>query len=236
MAERSERPSGAWRPRDTRGTITAPMAKKQSKTDAPADPDALARRSAGEYRTGDDRFAVRQADVGWFVVDLERTNEFGQELIHGPYGTLKAAKGAIPDARAAEAPKAPARPKPTKASTKAPPPPPEPKSWVDRLKPAEAREVRRLIAAVERESITGAEDLVRRDRDGLLPAIATRLIERRLEALADANDDARTLIRRAAEVLSAEGSTSRDPLPGWVLIEVPPGEDAPRHRRIDLRK
>ena len=215
---------------------SVPMAKKQSKTDAPADPDALARRSAGEYRTGDNRFAVRQADVGWFVVDLERTNEFGQDLIHGPYGTLKAAKGAIPDARAAEAPKAPARPKRTKASTKVPPPPPEPKSWVDQLKPAEAREVRRLIAAVEREGITGAEDLVRRDRDGLLPAIATRLIERRLEALADGNDDARTLIRRAAEVLSAEGSSSRDPLPGWVLIEVPPGEDAPKHRRIDLRK
>ena len=236
MAERSEGPSGAWRPRDARGTITVPMAKKQSKIDAPADPEALARRSAGEYRTGDDRFAVRHADVGWFVVDLERTNEFGQELIHGPYGTLKAAKGAIPDARAAEAPKAPARPKRTKASTKAPPQPPEPKSWVDQLKPAEAREVRRLIAALEREGITGTEDLVRRDRDGLLPAIATRLIERRLEALADGNDDARTLMRRAAEVLSAEGSTSRDPLPGWVLVEVPPGEDAPKHRRIDLRK
>ena len=212
------------------------MAKKQSKADAPPDPDAIARRSAGEYRTGDDRFAVRQADVGWFVVDLERTNEFGQELIHGPYGTLKAAKAAIPDARAAKAPKAAARPKASTTTAKAAPPPPEPKSWVDELKPAEAREVRRLTAPLEREGITDAEDLVRRDRDGLLPAIATRLIERRLEALADGNDDARALIRRAAEVLSAEGSTSRDPLPGWVLVEVPPGEDAPKHRRIDLRK
>ena len=212
------------------------MAKKQPR-DATPDPDALSRQTAGEYRTGDERFAVRQADLGWFVVDLERTNDFGQELIHGPYATLKAAKAAIPGARSAEAPKAP-RPKRAKSGAKAAaPPPPEPKSWIDELKPAEAREVRRLIAALEREGITDAEDLVRRDRDGLLPAIATRLIERRLEAIADdASDDPRTLLRRAADVLSADGSTSRDPLPGWVLVEVPAGDDAPTHRRIDLRR
>ena len=179
---------------------------------------------------------MRQADVGWFVVDLERTNEFGQELIHGPYGTLKTARAAIPEARSAKAPTAAARPKPAKAAKEEPPPPP-PRRWIDDLKPAEAREVRRLIAALEREGIDDAEDLVRRDRDGLLPAIATRLIERRLEELAEeAPDDPRALLRRAAEALSSEGSKSRDPLPGWVLVEVPPGEDAPRHRRIDLRR
>jgi hypothetical protein len=210
------------------------MAKKQPRTGEP-DPDAISRQGAGEYRTGDDRFAVRQADVGWFVVDLERTNEFGQELIHGPYATLKVARAAIPEARSARAPKAASRSK--KPAAKAPPPPAEPKGWIDDLKPAEAREVRRLIAALEREGITDAEDLVRRDRDGLLPAIATRLIERRLEALAEeASDDPTTLVRRAGEVLSAEGAKAGDPLPGWVLVEVPPGDDAPKHRRIDLRR
>jgi hypothetical protein len=214
------------------------MPKKQTRNDATADPDALARQSPGEYRTGDDRFAVRQADVGWFVVDLERANEFGQELIHGPYATMKAARAAIPDARSAEAPKAPRRPKAaSKPSGKASVPPPKPKSWLDDLKPADAREVRRLIAALERDGIADADDLVRRDRDGLLPAIATRLIERRLETLADeVPDDPNALVRRVAELLSAEGATSRDPLPGWILVEVPPGEDAPKHRRIDLRR
>ncbi|HEX5040931.1 MAG TPA: hypothetical protein VFW95_12440 [Candidatus Limnocylindria bacterium] len=213
------------------------MPKKQPRAKAAADHDALSRQGAGEYRTGDDRFAVRQADVGWFVVDLERTNEFGQELIHGPYATLKAAKGALPDARSAEAPRAPRRPRPSAKAGAPEPEPPKPKSWIDELKPAEAREVRRLIAVLEREGVEDAEDLVRRDRDGLLPAIATRLIERRLEALAGAGaDDPKALLRHAAEVLSAEGAKSRDPLPGWVLVEVPAGEDAPKQRRIDLRR
>ena len=62
-------------------------------------PDRLVRQSAGTYRTEDDRFEVRSGDTGWFVVDSEQTNEFGQELMHGPFATRKAAREAVPGAR-----------------------------------------------------------------------------------------------------------------------------------------
>ena len=94
------------------------------------------------------------------------------------------------------------------------------------------------MAALEREGITDAEVLVRRDRDGLAPAIASRLIERRLAEAAEAMrpPKERTLIQRVAEILSAEGRAT-DALPGWTLVEVPPGQGPPTdHRRIDLRK
>jgi hypothetical protein len=51
--------------------------------------DRVVRESAGTYRTEDGRFELRQGGVGWYLVDLERTNELGQELLHGPFGTLK---------------------------------------------------------------------------------------------------------------------------------------------------
>ena len=31
---------------------------------------------------------------------------------------------------------------------------------------------------------------------------------------------ARTLVRRAAEMLSSDGTKRRDPLPGWTLVEL----------------
>lgn len=214
-----------------------------SKADAPEDPDKLVRQHAGTYRTGDERFEIREADVGWFLVDSEQTNEFGQELIQGPFATLKAVRAALPDARAAKpagrpraATKKAAKPA---ARKEAPEPPPKP-SWIDQLPKADGAAVRTLIAALEREGITDAEALVRRDREGLLPAVATRLIERRLDALLDdlpaAQQKAgRALVRRAAEVLSAEGTSRRDQLPGWTLVEI--GSEAePPNRRIDLRK
>jgi hypothetical protein len=97
--------------------------------------------------------------------------------------------------------------------------------------------VRKTIAALEREGVTDGELLVRRDRDGLEPALATRLIERRLAEAADgATPKERKLIQRVAEILSAEGRAT-DALPGWTLVEVAPGESPPsEHRRIDLRK
>lgn len=219
-----------------------PRAAKATKTDASADADKLIRQQAGTYRTPDERFEVREADVGWFLVDSEQTNEFGQELIQGPFATLKAVREALPEARAAKRTGPPPRraKKAAKPERKAKAPPPPPPSWIDQLPKAEAAGVRRLIGALENEGVTDAEALVRRDRDGLLPAVATRLIERRLEALVEdlpAADQrgAKTLLRRAAEVISAEGSTLRDPLPGWTLVETGP-EPEPPNRRIDLRK
>ncbi len=165
----------------------AARANATSKTDATADPDKLVRQQAGTYRTGDDRFEVREADVGWFLVDSEQTNEFGQELIQGPFATLKAIRAALPDARAAKPAGRPraAPKKAAKPATKAEPPPPPPPTWIEQLPKADAAGVRKLIGALEREGITDAEALVRRDREGLLPAVAARLIERRLDALVD---------------------------------------------------
>ena len=214
------------------------MAKSKPKTDAPPDPDTLVRQAAGTYRSGDDRFEVRQADVGWFLVDSTQSNEFGQELIHGPFGTLKAVREAIPGARDTKTVPIAKRPR-ARAKAPEPEPKPPPKTWIDELPAAEARSVRRLIVALEREGNEDAEALVRRDRDGLLPAIATRRIERRLaaavEELPETERGAATkLVRRIAEILSAEG-TPNAALPGWTLVEIGLGEQPPRQRRIDLR-
>jgi hypothetical protein len=215
-------------------------AKAKAKLDAPPEPDALVRQAAGTYRSGDDRFEVRQADVGWFLVDSTQSNEFGQELIHGPFPTLKVVREAIPGARVTTTrplPK-PARPKATAAKAKAAKP--KPRTWIDELPAAEARGVRRLIGALEGEGIADAEALVRRDRDGLLPAIATRRIEQRLGAAVEELPEkeraaAAKLVRRVAEILSAEGAPNAA-LPGWTLVEIGLGEEPPRQRRIDLRK
>ncbi len=123
--------------------------KVKVKADAAVDPDKLVRQQAGMYRTADDRFEVREADVGWFLVDPDQTNEFGQELIRGPFATLKAVRDALPDARAAQ-PAAKRRPtprKPTRTNTKKPPKPPKlskpQRSWIDELAKGEAAEVRK---------------------------------------------------------------------------------------------
>jgi hypothetical protein len=202
------------------------------KTDAPADPDKLIRQEAGSYRTADDRFEAREANGGWFLVDTAHTNEFGQELMQGPMSTLKAVREAIPAARGAKP--TPIRPKKsaTRPSRKEPPPPPPPPTWIDKLSAAERRDVTRLITELEAEGIADAEALVRRDRDGLMPVVATALIERRLAALVD---DAPEVVRRVTEILSSEGTKAKGSLPGWSLVEIGP-EPPPTNRRIDLRE
>lgn len=210
------------------------MPKKDTKVDEAADPDRLVRQHAGTYRTADERFEVREADTGkWFLVDSLQANEFGQELILGPFPTLKAVREAVPNARKVTPMKRP-RPKPAKRAAKEPAPPPAPPSWIDRLPAAEARVVRDMIRALEGDGVQGAEGLVRRDREGLDPAIATRLIERELEALvADTSEKdrkhARDLVRRAATILTA--GRPKGGLPSWALIEIGP-EPEPRNRRI----
>jgi hypothetical protein len=66
---------------------------------APADPDSLVRQTAGSYRSGDGRFEIRQSDSSWFLIDTQQTNEFGQELLRGPFASLKAARDQLPGAR-----------------------------------------------------------------------------------------------------------------------------------------
>src|SRR5688572_12582714 len=126
------------------------MAKKEK---PPAGPDDLVRAAAGAYRSGDGRFEVQKADQGWFIVDSEQANEFGQQLIHGPFATLGDVQAAIPGSRdikpllrSARWPSPPAKSAKAgkaaqKAASKKPAPPP---SWIDRLARKEAAEVRRL--------------------------------------------------------------------------------------------
>lgn len=210
-------------------------------TDAPADPDKLLRQEAGTYHTADGRFEARETAGEWFLVDTEQANEFGQELIRGPFATLKALRAAIPGARDSTA--GPARPRPKAARTrgekkaKAEPPPPPP-TWIDELPKAEAARIRLLIRALDGEGIPDAESLVRRDREGLFPTVATTLIERRLDALVQdlpekGRKPARDLVRRAVEVLSVAGTGLPEPLPGWSLVELGP-EPEPANRRIIL--
>jgi hypothetical protein len=208
------------------------------KTDATDDPDKLTRQQAGTYRTADARFEVRQGDLGWFLVDAEQANEFGQELIHGPYATLAAVREAIPAARTDKVtpirpPRAAKRPRSPRKAAPSPPP-----SWIDALPPAERGTVRRLIAALSDAGVEDAEALVRRDRDGLMPVVATRLLERRLESIvegvpASERAAATALVRRIAAVLTSDGLRPAGPMPGWTVVELGP-EPAPPNRRIEL--
>ena len=214
------------------------MAGKKAKTDAGADPDRLIRQKAGSYRTADDRFEVHQEGLGWFVLDSAQANEFGQPLIHGPFETMALVRESLPGARKTKT-KPMRRGKPAKQASAKPEPPPPPPSWIDALPSKEASEVRSLIRALEGDGLPEAEELVRRDREGLLPAVAAQLIERRLAALvselpAKEREPGERLVRRVAELLAADGTTRRDGLPGWTLVEIGP-EGEPPNRRIILR-
>lgn len=220
--------------------------KKQA---APPDPDKLVRQAAGTYRTTDDRFEVRGGTgSGWFLVDSEQTNDFGQELIQGPFATLDAVRAAIPSSRSSKI--TPIRPQPAarretkgaspKGKPSPPTPPPPPPSWIDKLPKQDAAAIRRLIRTLERDGIGDTESLVRRDREGVGPEIATRLIERQLAEIVDelperGREGARELVRRAVEVLTVGGAAPNRDLPGWMLVEVGP-EPEPSNRRITIRE
>jgi hypothetical protein len=220
-----------------------PKAKKTGSADSAGDPNKLVRKQAGTYRTADDRFEVSEAGTGWFMVDSAQTDDLGQPRLLGPFATLKAVGDALPEARrttlkplARATPKGKAKPgKAAKSATPSPPP-----SWIDRLPKADAAALRRLIEALEREGIGDAEAVVRRDREGLDPEVATRLIEQRLQALVEElpkseRASGRRLVGRVAAILSTEGTKRSSALPAWTLVEVKPDEDPPPNRRIALR-
>ena len=203
-------------------------------------PDDLVRQEAGNYLSGDGRFEVRQSDANWYLVDHEQTNEFGQELIHGPYGSMKDAKAALPGSRDIT-PLLRSRVRPTKPASKtakldsksAPKPPPE--TWIDRLPKAEQVEVKALIRALQKEGIDDADALVRKDRQGLLPVVAIELMNRRLAEVVDKLPEkerplARKLINQLGAVITS-GEKLPDPLPGWALYETGEGRE-PTKRRV----
>jgi hypothetical protein len=216
----------------------------QKKPKPPPRADDLVRESAGAYRTGDGRFEVQKSDVGWYLIDTAQANEFGQQLIHGPMPTLDALRAAIPAARDIKPllrsqPRrgrpTPVRPEPKR--TESPPPPPP--TWIDKLADREARDVRRLIRALEREGVADAEELVKRHRGDSSPTIATRLIERRLRALVEEwpegdRERAHELVRRVAAVLTNDGTLTARPLPRWAVEALDPGTSPERPIRLRL--
>ena len=228
------------------------MAAARAKKDKPPPgPDDLVRGSAGMYRTGDGRFEVQKSDQGWFLIDSQQANEFGQQLIHGPLPTLDALRAALPGAREIKPllrvrPAVPSKTASSKTTgggtntraeaTKREPPPP-PKTWLDKLPEAEARQARKLIQALERQGVHEAEDLVRHHRDEPA-ALAARIIEQRLRALVNEQPEtererAHDLVRRATDVLAAQGCTMARPSPRWALVEVRDDDEPPR--RINPR-
>ena len=226
------------------------MAKKEKprKPQKPAPgPDDLIRAGAGTYSSGDGRFGVQKSDQRWFLVDNEQSNEFGQQLIHGPFDTLDDVRGAIPGARDIKpllrVPRAPASQKSksaAKGAAKTPAKKPTPLSWIDRLPAQEAAEVRRIIGALDAEGIANAESVIKRDRESEGFALtAEELIARRLAKLVagaspQARDELRKAVRRVAEILTNEGGATARPLPRWELMEAPRGPDQPP-RRIRVR-
>ncbi len=201
------------------------MAKKEKP--APG-PDDLVRAGPGGYRSGDGRFEVQKSDQRWFIVDTEQANEFGQQLIHGPFQTLDDVRSAIPASRDIKpllrTPRRTAGAKPATSSAKRKPP--APASWIDRLPAQEADEVRQLIRALESAGVADADALVRRDRDSPFALVAAALIEQRLKALlGDAPEverqRMRRLIKRVVEILTDDGVATARPLPRWGLVETP---------------
>ncbi|MEA2676371.1 MAG: hypothetical protein QOJ81_512 [Chloroflexota bacterium] len=214
------------------------MAKKEK---PPATPDDLVRAGAGAYRSGDGRFDVHKSDQRWFLVDNEQANEFGQQLIHGPFETLEDVRAAIPGARDIKpllrGPRKPAKTpgaRPGSPKKAAPRKPPTPLSWIDRLPAQEAAEVRRLVGALDAAGVTNAASVVKRDRDSEDFAIAAEeLIARMLAGVK--GDDVRKAVRRAAEILTDEGGATARPLPRWELVETPRDADqAPRRVRVRI--
>jgi hypothetical protein len=204
------------------------------------DPNKLVRARAGSYRTADERFEVRQADLGWFLIDSSATDELGQELTRGPFPTLKAVSEQLPGAR-----RTTMKPLPrsrgsgrTKAKAVTQPrkqAPAPPKTWLDRLPTAEGTAARRLIRALSLEGIEEAEALVQAARKANEPIVARRVLEHRMDRLLDElptaqRDSGRKLLAKAVELMAINGTALFDPLPGWALVEVPAGDEPPGRR------
>ena len=216
--------------------VAAARAKKEKE---PVGPDDLVRASAGAYRSGDGRFEVTKSDVGWYLVDTQQSNEFGQQLIHGPMPTLEAVREAVPGARVIKPllrVRPPAAGKRPQSTPQRPAPPP--RSWIDELPAKDAAAAKRLIKALEREGVDGAEGLVRHHRDDASPTVATKIVERRLRALIDEQPEAEReralhLVSQATRILADGGATVPAPAPRWALVEVT--EDEQPRRRITPR-
>jgi hypothetical protein len=209
---------------------------KAKTAEAAEDPNKLIRSKAGTYRTADDRFEVRQAALGWFLIDSTATDELGQELTRGPFPTLKAVSEQLPEARRTTIKPIP-RPRAKQSTASSSPKAknkaePAPKTWLDRLPDDEASAARRLIRALTLEGIEDADALVQAARKADEPLVARRVLEHRLEHLLEElpkaeRDAGRKLLARIVALMAVGGTNLFDPLPGWALVEIPAGADSP---------
>lgn len=206
-----------------------------------AGPDErLVRQRAGSYRTADGRFTLENDGGSWFLVDTQQTDELGQPLIGGQFGSLAEARVGIEAARSAPPRKAaaPKRPRQPSENTAAAGKrqrhaPAVVETWLDRLPPDERTPARRMIAALERVGVPDAEEIVRADR-GFAPAVARRLIEQALDAELGSEPEpaVRDAVRVVLDVLTERGIRLERDLPGWALVEVATGETPPGRRIV----
>jgi hypothetical protein len=168
------------------------------------DEEGLRRLGGGRWQTRDERFTIEPQSGTWAIVDAEQTDELGLPLVRGPYPTLTAAKAAIADARGSAAPTSPLKDRPTAVSktsgssstasqssaatkptkSKEPQEPEEPR-WFRDLEPDGRRRAAKLIDRLTAAGVDDAENLVRRDLVGEVPAVAAYAIGRAVRGLGD---------------------------------------------------
>ena len=168
------------------------------------DDEGLRRLGGGRWQTRDERFTIEPQSGTWAIVDAEQTDELGLPLVRGPYPTLTAAKAAIADARGSAPPTSPLKDRPTAVSKtsassstasqrsaatkptkpKEPQEPEEPR-WFRDLEPDGRRRAAKLIDRLTAAGVDDAENLVRRDLVGDVPAVAAYAIGRAVRGLGD---------------------------------------------------
>jgi hypothetical protein len=168
------------------------------------DKEGLRRLGGGRWQTRDERFTIEPQSGTWAIVDAEQTDDLGLPLVRGPYATLTAAKAAIADARGSAAPTSPLKDRPravakasgssstaspssaaTKAAKPKEPQEPEEPRWFRDLEPDGRRRAAKLIDRLTAAGVDDAENLVRRDLVGEVPAVAAYAIGRAIRGLGD---------------------------------------------------
>ena len=168
------------------------------------DEEGLRRLGGGRWQTRDERFTIEPQSGTWAIVDAEQTDELGLPLVRGPYPTLTAAKAAIADARGSAAPTSQLKDRPravakasgssstasqssaaTKPTKPKEPQEPEEPRWFRDLEPDGRRRAAKLIDRLTAAGVDDAENLVRRDLVGEVPAVAAYAIGRAVRGLGD---------------------------------------------------
>ena len=218
---------------------------RTAKTDrTPKTAPAWKAHGAGAYRSADDRFSIAAEGSGrWFLRDDQEPDELGQPRTMGPYATLAGAKAAADEHRqrapeesplAARLSRRPVRAaagrgtgtRGARATGRAGAPKPSgkaPATWLDRLTQkdrAAGRRARALVGALERIGVADAEAVVRRDVEGIRPAVAETVLAVAIRReIGRANDPARLLEAVLTVISMNERLTDDDRLPGWRLVE-----------------